>query len=417
MNDRDPGFRREPEGPEDGYPYPPDPLDPDFLAQADWNEQDDGEEILRRLLRDTVRPIEPSPDSLEHLRVAVPARRRRHRQLLLGAAASVVLLGVGMPLMVTSAARLSGGEGEAVGADEHGYLGENGTVVEGNSPDEPDMYDTGGGETPYPEQSADGGTGDESSTPGGGDQSGDGDVMDSWESLGATSPTCTRSQLGDAETVTHEPDAEGRIYGAIRMANISDEACRIDGTGELVALPLGETDSADVQIIDRTEGDRAEGLPTPDESYQELILAPGTGYEVQFAYVPEAEAGSGGCTVSDPSTDPTEPVVGTDEPAALSDAGDTGGTAEGSEGDNSGTGGDTGDNGENGNGGDSEGESGDNGDNGDGGTTDGGTGETDDGVVLRYTPSAGEPEAAQVPLAGVCTGTVYRTGVLEAETS
>ncbi len=414
MNDRDPDFRREPGEPDAGYPYPADPLD-----EFEWGEQqDDPEEILRRLLRDTVQPIEPSPDSLEHLRVAVPARRRRHRQLLLGAAASVVLLGVGMPLMVTSAARLGAGEGEAVGADEHGYLAEDGTVVDGGSPGEPDTYDSGGAETASPEDGADSGTGGESSSPGGDDQSSAGDELEDWESFGAASPTCTRSQLGNAETVMHEPDAEGRIYGAIRMDNVSDEACRIDGTGELVALPLGATDSADVQIIDRTEGDRAEGLPTPDESYQELILPPGTGYEVQFAYVPEAESASGGCVQSDPSPDPTEPVVGTDDPATVSDTGDTGGTAEGSEGDNSGTG-DTGDSGDNGDNGTSEGDSGDNGDNGDngqGGTTDGGTGETDEGVMLRYTPAAGEPEAAQLNLAGVCTGTVYRTGVLEAET-
>ena len=36
------------------------------------------------------------------------------------------------------------------------------------------------------------------------------------------------------------------------------------------------------------------------------------------------------------------------------------------------------------------------------------------GVALRYTPSAGEPQAAEIVLEGVCSGTVYRTGVLEA---
>ncbi|RMI27612.1 hypothetical protein EBN88_29095, partial [Streptomyces triticirhizae] len=34
------------------------------------------------------------------------------------------------------------------------------------------------------------------------------------------------------------------------------------------------------------------------------------------------------------------------------------------------------------------------------------------GVILRYTPAAGEPEAARIVLDGTCSGTIYRTGVL-----
>ncbi|MCZ0980185.1 hypothetical protein O1L60_17650 [Streptomyces diastatochromogenes] len=46
----------------------------------------DDELALRRLFQDAVSGLEPSHGSLEHLRRAVPARRARKRQALVGAA-------------------------------------------------------------------------------------------------------------------------------------------------------------------------------------------------------------------------------------------------------------------------------------------------------------------------------------------
>ncbi|MGW4705839.1 hypothetical protein ACWEP1_36530, partial [Streptomyces sp. NPDC004285] len=67
-----------------------------------------GDELaLRRLFQDAVGDLEPSLGSLEHLRRAVPARRARKRQAIVGAAAAAVLIGTAVPAFVHVAA--SGG--------------------------------------------------------------------------------------------------------------------------------------------------------------------------------------------------------------------------------------------------------------------------------------------------------------------
>ncbi|MFI7274285.1 hypothetical protein [Streptomyces sp. NPDC049879] len=442
MTDRDSGRPpREPRrtDPVAGFPDGPEPPPDDAGAEA-------GEESLRRLLRHAVDGIarEPAAATLDHLRQAVTTRRRRRRQLLFGAAASVALLGIGTPL-VLSATGGSGGpgrQGAALGTDRGAVV--EGTHERGGDPGGPGPYPPDGRSWPSAEPRPDGSDGDSPEDDGGG-QEADGD--DDWD-LGIASPTCDRGQLGQVTTVTGTPDGQGRVYGSIRMVNVSADACRVTGNGELSALPLGGSfTTAQVQVLDRTEGDRAPGLPAPDETLEELVLPPGEAYEVRFAWVPRtgaarscevaAEPADGGGLSTDlgggsePGSTPSGEPAGTDpdgtdggtgeppttgggtgEPATGGGTGETGTTeptppTTGGTGEPPVTGGGTGETG---------------GtqppvDGGSGGTdpTPGGTGgESSEGVLLRYTPAAGGPEAAQIRLEGTCSGTIYRTGVLEA---
>lgn len=422
MTDRGPGFRPEPEGPEG-----PDQRDQRETGSGRGLPAADEEMLLRLLLRDTVAPIEPSPGALSRLRQAVPVRRRRRH--FLAAAASVALLGFGVPLAVQSAASISsGGGGSAAAEEDRSTMGRSGALDGsggGGSGDSDGERDASGQETE--------GASGEGPTEGRGTEPDDAAT----ETLEVTSPDCTRDQFGGAETVAGEADAEGVIYGSFRLTNVSDQSCRVEGPGELSVLPFGSADASDVQILYRTEGDRASRLPTSEESYEELILAPGDTYEVQFAWVPDDS--SGGCAVAETNgadsssyeSDETDSGSGsgTDASAGTSgdgttmeqETGDSGGDSTGSTGSTDGSGSGTdGDDSSSSDGsggtddGSSSGASGDTG-GGDGSGGDSGTGNGtgDSGITLQYTPAAGEPEAAEIVLTGACAGTIYRTGVLE----
>ncbi|GAA3882382.1 hypothetical protein [Streptomyces sedi] len=432
-------------------------------------------EALRRLFQETVGDLEPGADSLENLRVAVPLRRRRRRHVLLGAAASVALLSIGAPLMA-SVADSDGGQDSAMDTSNGG--GPPGSWGDNTGPGDPEAtYPTDGAD---PGQLANGGAGNGENHPFDIGEPGEGDPTDARETLGVTSPSCLREQLGQVAADTEPADENGRIYGVIRMVNVSNEACRVTGDGELAVL----SDSAGgplVRVVDRTEGDRATRLPTPDEAHEELILPPGEGYEVRFAWVPDGGMAISGCAVA---ASPAEnggstlsPQLGRETPETSTGEGDadsagadgSGGSdgsgdsgtsgATGTSGDTSGSGdadgsetvgggaGGSGSGGGSGNGGSGNGGSGDDGgtDEGAGGVNEGaggaggaggsdpggpgggsgdngstapsdssGSGGESAGVVLRYTPAAGEPEAARILLDGTCSGTVYRTGVLTA---
>ncbi|MFC7510300.1 hypothetical protein ACFQV4_00890 [Streptomyces thermocarboxydus] len=61
----------------------------------------DSDELhLRTLLHQAVQDVEPSDGTLDYLRRAVPARRARKRQALVGAAAAALFLGTAVPALV-----------------------------------------------------------------------------------------------------------------------------------------------------------------------------------------------------------------------------------------------------------------------------------------------------------------------------
>ncbi|MCE7082907.1 hypothetical protein [Streptomyces sp. ST2-7A] len=380
-----------------------------------------GEEALRRLLRDSVGDLRPSPVALHELRRAVPARRRlRHR--LAASAASVVVLAVGTPAVLHATTTSRAADSSPVGAEYEGGAG--GSTGANDPAGGPGIHssggageDTAGDDTPDGAEEPDAGAAD----------AGGATPEERREALALTSPRCDRSHLGAARTEVGTPDGEGHVHGVIRLANISAEACRVGGAGDLVAAPYGAAGTdAPVQVMDRTEGDRATGLPTPESWEQDLVLLPGESYAVRFAWVPRRGVEGGGCPVPGrPAPDPieSEPSAGggsigetgeetpggTDpETGDGTDAPDeTGGAAVGP-----GSGGTDGEGsaatGSTAPAGGSGGEVGSGGAVGDDETE--GAGEA--GTVLRYTPAVGDPGAARINLPGVCTGTVYRTGVL-----
>ncbi|GAA2058552.1 hypothetical protein GCM10009757_38610 [Streptomyces cheonanensis] len=449
MSDRDPHAgddrEREPSGAGEPAPAPDGCSDlpplPEGIDIPDSPGLLSDEENLRRLLHDAVGTI-PVPDvSLDALRDGITARRRRRRQLLLSTVAAVGVLAIGTPAVLEAT-----GNGVRRGNDQATGLAGEAAAEGGPAPSSgadggPEAYD-GLGEPPLGDPaygSDDGAAHQPDGTGGAAAESGapyDGRLT------GADSPRCTAGQLGAASAVTEEPDALGKVYGTIRVANVSETPCRVTGdTDDLSVLPAatGTGGSGEVQIVPRTEDDRAIRLPGPEEAHSELVLPPGEAYEVRFAWVPGAGASRASCAVQpDPgglSPDAgrgAEPLpdeleggaggAGGGDGAGPGD-GDAGGGAQpggaGDPGEGEPGGGDSGaaptngaGNGTPGNGGSDSAAGG----SGPGSATTGpGTGPSprpdEDTVVLRYTPPAGNA-AVDIHLEGTCTGTVYRTGVL-----
>lgn len=96
------------------------------------------EVALRRMLHGAVRELAPSEGTLDHLHRAVPARRARRRQAVVGAAAAALLIGTAVPAFVhvatsdgPSAARpaiaghgeqAQGGNGDETGPEAPGRM-------------------------------------------------------------------------------------------------------------------------------------------------------------------------------------------------------------------------------------------------------------------------------------------------------
>ncbi|AXK36400.1 hypothetical protein DVA86_31270 [Streptomyces armeniacus] len=346
------------------------------------------EDTLRRLLHQTVGDLEPSPATLEHLRRAVPRRRARKRQALVGAAAAVVLGGAAIPALLHADLVPGGGNKPmhaASHSESHGPDDEQGGRNGGN-----DDEDAHQGKENAGKDGRKSGGGDTSSPSAGGDTKGPGPSDDTY----ASAPTCAGDQLGRGTANVGQPDGEGRIYGSFEVTNTSAEPCSVEGEGIVGASARGRASSSNIQVMDHTPGDGT-GLPDPGMAAEELVLEPGASYVVKFAWVPREGGGPTGCSTSTTpppdSGDTTEGGEGTPDPGGSAEGGD--GTAD--------TGGGGGDSGTTG--GASSGT----------GTDTGGGGETGGAsVALSHTPDVGNTAAASTVLPGACAGTVYRTGVL-----
>ena len=312
------------------------------------------EEMLRRLLHDAMEGVEPTPGSLEEIRRAVPVRRARRRQALVGVAAGVLLVGTALPALVhvarsgpdsgRSATAASSSEAGANDEPSGGAEGAGTSVVPtaGSGKDERagagERHDRGADSTSGPA-----GTG-----------------IDPEATMAATSPTCTRAQLDRGGATVGEPVDGGKVYGSFRIVNISGSDCTIDGRGSVTAVVQG-SESSGVSVVDHTTGDAASQLPDPSADLAQLILKPGQAYVVKFAWVP-AGGGPGGCRVPDSSPTPSDSSA-----AAPSEA-----PASGDEPESAPAG----------------------------------------SIVLSHTPQAGDPAGDSVTIQNACAGTVYRTGVL-----
>ncbi|MBQ0864667.1 hypothetical protein [Streptomyces sp. RK75] len=334
------------------------------------------EETLRELLHSSVRGIEPPADSLDrtldHLHRAVPARRAHRRQAMVGGVAATLVAVVGVPALFYGGVvpGVGGDDQPVTAASTHGQTRGPDAGSGGSGGKDEDKH-TGG-------KDKDKGKGDK----GGGSahpapSGGPGDSADPNESLSASAPTCGSDQLGAGSAQSGVPDSSGTVYGSFRVANVSGNACTVEGEG-IVGASVQGSGGGQVVVVDHAPGDPAPGLGDPAASRDEVVLRPGQAYVVKFAFVPS------GCSSPTPQGgrydgETSGPSAGAGEGSA-DGGGDSAGGGTGTPGESNGGSGDPG-------GGDAE-------------------------VVVSHTPESGAPVAGtRVP--GACgSGTIYRTGVI-----
>ncbi|MEV7724477.1 hypothetical protein AB0P15_07050 [Streptomyces sp. NPDC087917] len=355
----------------------------------------DEEQALRGLFAGAVQGLEPSHGALERLRHAVPARRARKRQALVGAAAAALLAGTAIP-----AALHLGRDPE--GTTGHSAMAGHGETQPGKSggSSDPHQNDTGAGEgRPSPAKS--GGTGAPAGGAGGPTPSASGSPSDvtSAGPTGTTAdagtlagtgpgafppaggaaqgvPGCTADQLGVLGG-TRSPEADGRVYGSFKVTNVSAKGCLVTGPDTVTAARLGSppppVPGPAVTVSGHTAGDPASGLlPDPSTEAPTLVLEPNTSYEVRFAWVPSAES----CSTSSPGSSAKPPEGGSAQPPAGASGGDAAGTAAADQQD--------------------------------------GAAPQPSGVAVTHVPGT-PPEGAQITrttVATACGGVVYRTGII-----
>ncbi|MFD5201887.1 hypothetical protein ACFWM7_17405 [Streptomyces sp. NPDC058375] len=326
------------------------------------------EAALRRLLHGAVRDIAPSEGTLDHLHRAVPARRARRRQAVVGAAAAALLIGTAVPAFVHVAA--SDGPSTARPA-----IAGHGEQAQGGNGDETGPEEPGRRSVEPTERESEGSAGEASPNPSpsqgeGSDPDGAvaGEKPDSPSVDFASLPVCDPSQLGVASAGTDAPGADGTVYGSFRIANVSGKDCTVSSNGTVGFTALGAADSQKIVVVQHAAGDAAPGLPDPSQEPGTVLLKPAMAYEVRFAWVPTDT-----CPTVGPSPSPT--------PSA------------------DGAGGSVGEGSENQSGVDAQSLYDD------GGTT------AEGSVAVTHTPETGAP-TAQTEIPNACSGTIYRTGVL-----
>ncbi|MGW1297118.1 hypothetical protein [Streptomyces sp. NPDC002533] len=326
------------------------------------------EVALRRMLHGAVRDITPSEGTLDHLHRAVPARRARRRQAVVGAAAAALLIGTAVPAFVHVAT--SDGSSTASPA-----IAGHGEQAQGGNGEEPGPGEPRRRSAAPTERESEGGKGEAAPDPtpsrgAGRDPDGAvaGEKPDSPSADLASLPVCDPGQLGVASASTDAPGADGTVYGSFRIANVSGTDCTVSSNGTVGFTALGAADSQKIVVVQHAAGDAAPGLPDPSQEPGTVLLKPAMAYEVRFAWVP---------------TD-TCPTVGPSPTPTPSDDGAGGSVGEGTE---------------NQSGVDAQWlyE--------DGGTT------AEGSVAVTHTPESGAP-TAQTEIPNACSGTIYRTGVL-----
>ncbi|MFG2607652.1 hypothetical protein ACGFT2_29530 [Streptomyces sp. NPDC048514] len=332
---------------------------------------DPDEAGLRGLLHAAVDDLEPRAGTLDHLRRAVPARRARKRQAVVGMAAAALFIGTAIPALVHVSS--------AGGSDPDTAMAGQSSQAQGGTGQGKDHSGPAAGT--HDEDSASAQPGKETGKPGGksrndGGHAGTTGGADPSATLATGTPLCTSNQLGSATGTADAPDSAGIVYGTFRVVNTSSAACTVGGAGTIGVTAQGAADQTKITRTGHVAGDAATSLPDPSLEVSALVLQPGAAYEEKFAFVPSETcpttgAGNGGSDPGDPSPDPTP----TGEPGAA------GGSDPGSA--SSGT------------------------------TTQLRTedGTTDGSVLITHTPQPGSPTASTV-VPGECAGTVYSTGVL-----
>ncbi|MFG3284141.1 hypothetical protein [Streptomyces sp. NPDC048111] len=341
-------------------------------APAEGSPDAADERALRALLHGAVGELTPSEGALEHLRAAVPARRARKRQAVVGSVAAALLVATAVPafLHVANTSGSAGDQPAVAGHGErtHGTPGTASDTVEGtdesgrpahpgNAPGTPGAK----GPVPTPSKDATGGTAGGATGPGSGP-------------VKADSPACEPGELSVKSAKVGKPDATGKVYGAFRIVNASAKRCAIGGVGRFNVRAQGAADPAKITVVEHAAGDPAPGLPDPSQDTAHLVLAPAGAYEVRFAWVP-----SDTCPKATPTPDPTPSTGGSG-----SNSGIVAPTTGGGAGPNQPV------------------------------TDAGPPADTANGTIaVTHVAEPGAPSAeAKIPNA--CAGTIYKTGVLDA---
>ncbi|MBK3567262.1 hypothetical protein [Streptomyces sp. MBT62] len=322
---------------------------------------------LRRLLHQAVQEVEPRDGTLEHLRKAVPARRARKRQAVVGMAAAALFFGTAIPALVHVSnstgsvdPSMAGNSSQAQGGTSQGKNPDGGSGTSGGSSGQTSGQNPGGHKNE-----------------GGGKSPGSGTVSaNPSSSAGTAAPTCGAAQLGSATSSVAAADTGGIVYGTFTVTNTSGTSCTVGGPGTVGFSAVGAADSTKIFVTRHAAGDSATGLPDPSTEPAELVLQPGSAYQVKFAWVPSET-----CPTSSGSTGGTTTGGTTASPSPSEDASTTSGS----------TAGDT-------------------------GTStqllpEDGT--LDGSVQVTHTAETGSPTATAV-VPNACAGTIYRTGVLSA---
>ncbi|MFJ4524592.1 hypothetical protein ACIP4Y_27210 [Streptomyces sp. NPDC088810] len=332
---------------------------------------DTDELALRRLLHSAVDDIRPRTGTLDQLRRAVPARRARKRQAVVGVAAAALFIGTAIPALVhvsqsggpdpntamagqTSQAQGGTGQGKDKGGDKGGKKDGAATTVKpdkepGKSDGKSNKGGHAGGSAGGPDPSA---------------------------TVASGTPLCTAAQLGSATGTVNAPDTAGVVYGTFRVTNISGTACTLTGPGVVTPTAQGAADPAKIFSARHVAGDAATSLPDPSLEVSSLLLQPGSAYEEKFAFVPsETCPTTGGTSTGGPDPSESPDPTPTQEASASGGTTDTGGSA--------------------------------------GTTTQLATedGPADGSIAVTHTAQGGAPSATAV-VPGACAGTVYFTGVL-----
>ncbi|MFD7341597.1 hypothetical protein ACFV98_37320 [Streptomyces violascens] len=332
---------------------------------------------LRRLLHDAVDDLMPSEGALDHLRAAVPVRRARKRQAVVGSVAAALLVATAVPAFI-HVANTSGsaddrpavaGHGEQTHGSTAGSASGSADGVQESTPPSgigsragtPDST----GRTPQPSKGTTG------ATAGGATGAGSGPVQ-------ANSPVCEAGELSVKSASVGRPDSTGKVYGAFRIVNASNKQCAIGGAGKFNVQAQGAANPAKITVVEHAAGDPAPGLPDPSQDTTRLVLKPAAAYEVRFAWVP-----SDTCPKTPPSPDPSPSNAGSGSTSGI--VSPTTATAAGGQTAQLGA---------------------------DGGTP---TARADGTVAVTHVAEPGAPSAeAKIPNA--CAGTIYKTGVLDAGT-
>ncbi|WP_031083959.1 hypothetical protein [Streptomyces sp. NRRL WC-3549] len=339
-------------------------------ARVDGGDVD--EAALRRMLHGAVQGLRPSDGTLDHLHRAVPARRARRRQAVVGAVAAALLIGTAVPALV----HVAGSDGSVAANPSiagHGEQAQGGNGSEAGSG--ADSERASGPEARQNEGTEDGTDRSASPTPSeGADTEGAGATgLDDAPGVEvATVPACAPNQLGVASAEAGAPGPDGKVYGSFRISNVSGKACSVTSNGTVAFQAAGAADPQKITVVQHAAGDPASGLPHPSAEPGAVLLKPAMAYEVRFAWVP-----SDTCPTTGGSPAPT--------PTDGDGGGGTGGSAGAAAGSS-----------------DTAAQL--------GGADDA---PADGSVAVTHTPETGAP-TAETTISHACAGTIYRTGVLNA---